>query len=99
MPSLHAAYSLLVLLFAYAWRGRPGLWCAVPYTLGMWFTVVYLGDHYVADIAVGAAYAAAGWLLIPRLIRRGPLRRLAGPFSAPLAGGDTRRDDVLRSGP
>jgi hypothetical protein len=89
---------LLVVLFAYAWRGRAGLWAAAPYTLGMWFTVVYLGDHYVVDIALGAAYAAAGWLLVPRLLDRGPLRRLRGPFAPPF-GGDNPRSDVLRSGP
>ena len=43
---------------------------AAPYTLGMWFTVVYLGDHYVADIIIGAAYAIAGWVLVPKLLRR-----------------------------
>jgi hypothetical protein len=98
VPSLHAAYALLVLLFAYAWRGRLGLWFAAPYTLGMWFTVVYLGDHYVVDILIGAAYALAGWILVPRLFRQGPLRRLAGPFPAPLLAGDGERSDVLRSG-
>jgi len=87
-----------VLLFAYAWRGRKGLWAA-PYTLGMWFTVVYLGDHYVADIAIGAVYAAVAWIAIPHLVRRGPLRRLLGPFPPPLAPGDNKRSDVLRSGP
>ena len=99
VPSLHAAYALLVLLFAYAWRGRIAAWIAAPYTLGMWFTIVYLADHYVVDIVVGAAYALAGWYLIPRLFRRTPLRRLIGPFPSPLALGDTRSSDVLRSGP
>ena len=61
-------------------------------------TVVYLGDHYVVDIVIGAAYALAGWLLVPRLFERGPLRRLAGPFPSPL-GGDDGRSDPLRSGP
>jgi hypothetical protein len=98
VPSLHAAYALLVLLFACAWRGRQGLWAA-PYTLGMWFTVVYLGDHYVVDIVLGAAYAIAGWLLVPRLLRLGPLRRLLGPFPPPLLAGAEERSDVLRSGP
>jgi hypothetical protein len=97
VPSLHAAYALLVVLFACAWRGRQGLWAA-PYTLGMWFTVVYLGDHYVVDIALGAAYAAAGWVLVPRLLRQGPLRRLLGPFPPPLAARDRKRSDVLGSG-
>ena len=61
---------LLVLLFAYAWRGRIAAWIAAPYTLGMWFTIVYLADHYVVDIVVGAAYALICWYLVPRLFRR-----------------------------
>jgi hypothetical protein len=99
VPSLHAAYATLVLLFVYAWRGRRWAVCAAPYTVGMWFTVVYLGDHYVADIVVGLAYAIAGWMLVPRLLRKGPFRRLLGPFPPPLAPGDSARSDVLRSGP
>jgi hypothetical protein len=98
VPSLHAAYATLVLLFAYAWRGRIAGLIAAPYTLGMWFTVVYLGDHYVADIIVGSAYAAVGWWLVPKLLRTAPLRPLLGPFPPPLAAGDERRRDVLRSG-
>jgi hypothetical protein len=98
VPSLHAAYATLVLLFAYTWRGRIGALVAAPYTLGMWFTVVYLGDHYVVDIILGLAYAATGWVLVPRLLRSGPLRALLGPFPAPLAAGDEQRSDVLRSG-
>jgi PAP2 superfamily len=87
VPSLHAAYATLVLLFAYAWRGRIAALIAAPYTLGMWFTVVYLGDHYVADIVVGTAYAAAGWWLVPKLLRTRPLRPLLGPFTPPLLAG------------
>jgi PAP2 superfamily len=102
VPSLHAAYALLVLLFACAWRGRAGLW-ALPYTLGMWFTVVYLGDHYVADIVVGAAYAVIAWIAVPHLFERGPFRLLRGPFPPPLErarwGGDSSPGNGLRSGP
>ncbi len=102
VPSLHAAYALLVLLFACAWRGRVGLW-ALPYTLGMWFTVVYLGDHYVADIVVGAAYAWIAWIAVPRLFEHGPVPPLRGPFPPPLEqarwGGDSDSGDGLRSGP
>ena len=99
VPSLHAGYATLVVLFAYAWRGRLGLWLAAPYALGMWFNVIYLGDHYVVDIFAGVAYALAGWALVPRLLRLGPLRRLLGPFPPPLAPGDDARRDPLRSGP
>ena len=98
VPSLHAAYATLVVLFVYAWRGRRWALCAAPYAIGMWFTVVYLGDHYVADIIVGLAYAIAGWILVPKLLRHGPFRRLLGPFPSPLIAGDKERSDVLRSG-
>jgi hypothetical protein len=98
VPSLHAAYATLVLLFVYAWRGRRWAICATPYTIGMWFTVVYLGDHYVADIIVGLVYAIAGWILVPKLLRCGPFRKLLGPFPSPLIAGDKERSDVLRSG-
>jgi membrane-associated phospholipid phosphatase len=98
VPSLHAAYATLVLLFAYAWRGRVAALVAAPYTLGMWFTVVYLGDHYVVDILAGTVYAVLGWWLIPKLLRRGRLRKLIGPFPSPLAAGAKQRSDVLRSG-
>ena len=98
VPSLHAAYATLVVLFVYAWRGRRWALFATPYAIGMWFTVVYLGDHYVADIIVGLAYAIAGWLLVPKLLRHGPFRKLLGPFRSPLIAGDKERSDVLRSG-
>jgi hypothetical protein len=98
VPSLHAAYATLVVLFVYAWRGRRWALCAAPYAIAMWFTVVYLGDHYVADIIVGLAYAIAGWILVPKLLRHGPFRWLLGPFPSPLIAGDKERSDVLRSG-
>lgn len=55
MPSLHAAFPLLVLLFCirqFKWRGLA----ALPYVLGVWFSVVYLGEHYVIDVIFGAIY-------------------------------------------
>ncbi len=59
VPSLHAAYPLLLTLAF--WRGTPrwvraGL---VAYTLAMAFALVYGGEHYVADVVVGWIYAAA----------------------------------------
>lgn len=58
VPSLHAAYPMLMLLFFWAagrwWRLGLSL-----YTLAMAFTLVYTAEHYVADIAAGWLYAAA----------------------------------------
>ena len=66
MPSLHGAYPLLVLLFAIKFFKNKAL-PFVPYCLGVWFSLVYLGEHYVVDILAGAIYAlifyfAAVWL-------------------------------------
>jgi hypothetical protein len=84
IPSLHAAYSLLVFLFAWAWNRRIG-YVLIAYTATMWFAIVYLGDHYVADIIPGAALALGIWLLSGRLFAPdGALRRFAGPFPAPI---------------
>ncbi|CAA9527249.1 MAG: hypothetical protein AVDCRST_MAG79-617 [uncultured Thermoleophilia bacterium] len=89
VPSLHTAYSLLVVLFAFAWRRRVG-WAFVVYPVVMWFTIVYFADHYVFDLVVGAIYAIGAWVVAGRLLRRpGRLRRLAGPHPPPLAAAHT----------
>lgn len=56
MPSLHAAYPLLVLLFALSFFKLKGL-IFLPYVLATWFSLVYLGEHYVVDVIGGAIYA------------------------------------------
>lgn len=55
VPSLHAAYPMMLLLFFWpaGLRVRLGLGL---YTLAMAFALVYAGEHFVADIL-------AGWLL------------------------------------
>jgi membrane-associated phospholipid phosphatase len=57
MPSLHAAYPALLLLFFWGdgWRFRVPL---ALYTLAMGFTLVYGGEHFVVDVLVGWLYAA-----------------------------------------
>ena len=55
---------------------------SIPYALGMWFAIVYFGEHYVSDALIGCAYAAIGYVLIGRWWPRSPL---AGPYPAPLA--------------
>jgi membrane-associated phospholipid phosphatase len=56
-PSLHAAVSLLALV--YAWRYVRGwFWALLPFVLGLWVSTVYLRHHYTVDLI-------AGWLLAP----------------------------------
>lgn len=63
VPSLHAAYPLLVLLFLVKKYKVWGLF-VLPYMLGIWFSIVYLGEHYVFDIVVGALYAVVIFYLV-----------------------------------
>jgi hypothetical protein len=63
-PSLHAAYPFLAFLFARRTFGRIG-WSMLVYSVGVWFSIVYLGEHYVVDILGGLAYAGvAYWAII-----------------------------------
>jgi membrane-associated phospholipid phosphatase len=74
MPSLHAAYALLITL--YLWRLVPR-WARVPLALyppAMAFALVYSGEHYVVDCIAGWIYACApffavGWLFERRAQR------------------------------
>jgi hypothetical protein len=81
VPSLHAAYALLVVLFCFALGRRTGI-ASIPYALGMWFGIVYFGEHYVSDALIGCLFAATGYVLVGRWWPRSPL---AGPYAAPLA--------------
>jgi membrane-associated phospholipid phosphatase len=63
MPSLHAAYPRLFLLFAWRIWG----WRATPFALypaAVYFAVVYLGHHYVADLLGGMVYATTAYLIV-----------------------------------
>lgn len=62
VPSLHAAYPFLVLLFCIGFFRLKGLFF-LPYTLAVWISMVYLGEHYVIDIIIGAIYALFAYLL------------------------------------
>jgi len=68
IPSLHAAYPFLVLLFALRFFGRRGLVVA-PYVLAVWLAVIYLGEHYAIDVILGAAYAGMAFALGPLAVR------------------------------
>lgn len=58
VPSLHAAYTMLICLFLWprvSSRWRPLL---AAYPIGMGLSLIYLGEHYLIDILLGWAYAA-----------------------------------------
>lgn len=69
-PSLHAAFPFLILLFF--WGGAPW-WrrtLLAAYALGVAFTVVYAGEHYVVDVLLGWVYATGAWAAVRALAQR-----------------------------
>ena len=63
MPSLHAGFPWLVLLYAVKYFGRRGL-LFLPYSPILWFSVVYLGHHWVIDLLAGIAWATVCFVVM-----------------------------------
>jgi membrane-associated phospholipid phosphatase len=66
-PSLHAAFPLLAALALRPVSRRAAAvaftWCAA-----VWFSVVYLGQHYITDVIGGIVFAAGAWLVMTQLV-------------------------------
>jgi PAP2 superfamily protein len=80
LPSMHAAFPVVALVVALRY-GLPrwviGLQAAQ--LVGVWFAIVYLGDHYLVDAVAGAAVALAGVAVAHRLLARPAQRSETGP--------------------
>jgi hypothetical protein len=63
VPSLHAAWPLMVLLFIWP-TARRGRWVLLAYNLVMCTVLVYGAEHYVSDLLLGWLYTVVvfvGW--------------------------------------
>jgi hypothetical protein len=79
VPSLHAAWPLLVLLVLWPTL-RRGRWLLVAYNLFMCLVLVYGAEHYVSDILFGWGYALFVFVAWQRVwSRRAALAAMAGP--------------------
>jgi membrane-associated phospholipid phosphatase len=81
MPSLHAAYALLIAL--YLWRYTPSRWrpLLALYPVAMAFALIYSGEHYVVDCVAGWVYAGAAYFAVNWWFER---RRVAVPVYEPV---------------
>lgn len=66
-PSLHAMYPTLISLYALKIKKAKAL-PVLLFPVGVWFSTIYLGEHYVIDIIGGAAYAVCAFLLAEKII-------------------------------
>lgn len=65
IPSLHAAFPTLILLYAIRFFGKKGLW-VVLYPALVWFSIIYLGEHYLSDALIGALYAILAFVVVEK---------------------------------
>jgi membrane-associated phospholipid phosphatase len=82
MPSLHAAYALLIAL--YLWRLVPR-WARIPLALyppAMAFALVYSGEHYVVDCIAGWLYAIVTFVVVNLFFDRRAARTRLAPALA-----------------
>ena len=66
-PSMHSALPFLISLFAIKiWKKK-----ALPvliFPVGVWFSAVYLGEHYVVDVLGGIVYAVAAFVAVEKIL-------------------------------
>jgi membrane-associated phospholipid phosphatase len=71
MPSVHAAASAMVALALWPSRWR---WLGIVYVVLMGAALIYLGEHYLVDIAAGVLIALGAWYLAGRMDQGSPAR-------------------------
>jgi membrane-associated phospholipid phosphatase len=66
-PSMHSALPWLISLFSIKiWKAK-----ALPvliFPIGVWFSAVYLGEHYFVDILGGIAYATLAFVAVEKVL-------------------------------
>ena len=81
MPSLHSAYPVVVLF--YAFRNKSGFFNLffIVIMVGIWFAAVYTSHHYVLDVLAGISVALTGIGLLRFLLAySAAFRRLLDSF-------------------
>ena len=73
VPSLHAAY--MVVALAYALMRHCRKWLVAVFAVimvGIWWTAVYSGHHYLIDVLLGISCALLGIFLFEKGLMRLP---------------------------
>jgi len=68
MPSLHCAYPLLVFYYSFKSNVKNMKWLFGTIMVGIWFTAVYSGHHYVLDAIAGISCALLGIIIFQKIL-------------------------------
>ena len=81
LPSLHAAYPVLTILYGSL---SKKLWLQIGFvffTLSVWFSAIYSRHHYLLDVLAGGTCAVTAYILYRLLSRLGRINRLLVAYS------------------
>ncbi len=70
IPSLHAAWATLLVIFVYTLYGKRWAGLSLIYPLLIFVGTVYQGEHYAFDVILGIIYAIVGYLITPNLMKQ-----------------------------
>ncbi len=73
MPSLHAAYPLIVLYYGIKFKLGKWNYIFAIIMLGIWFAAVYNSHHYILDITAGISCGIIGIYLFQWMMKRSRL--------------------------
>ena len=82
MPSLHATYPLIVLYYGIK---KHLTWINIIFaifTLGIWFSAVYSGHHYIIDVILGIVITLLTLLTFNIMLKKTNLNKLILKFTA-----------------
>lgn len=74
IPSLHSSYPVLCFLYGYQLKKK---WLNIlfgVFTIGIWFSAIYTGHHYLIDVAAGFLIAIIGYISFEFLSERTKLK-------------------------
>jgi hypothetical protein len=72
MPSLHSAYPIIVVYYAFKNRVGFGKYILSTVMVGIWLTAIYTSHHYILDVLVGILTAILGINLFNVLFSKVP---------------------------
>jgi membrane-associated phospholipid phosphatase len=68
-PSLHIAYAMIFFIYTFK-LNKKLCFVSLPVLLGMFFSTIYLGQHYVIDLVAGIAYSLIGFFIVESILTR-----------------------------
>lgn len=70
VPSLHAAYATLLVIFVYKAFGKKWALLAAIYPLIIYVGTVYSGEHYAIDEILGGLYAVVAYFMVKWIFQK-----------------------------